>query len=186
MIQRFSQGSVAFIPPRMVRSRSGRDPDDYTTLHAGGGVNLRVTYKGDKTCELRHPSGARITTDAPLDNDGKGSAFSPTDLVAASVAACAQTVIAIRAKALGVQLGERSIVMQVTKQMSEDAPRRIARLPITAFFNVDLSQPQKESMVRIIKECPVRQSLHPSIKIPMALVWADGTVSRVDLDGGHH
>src|SRR5437763_12508536 len=91
-------------------------------------VNISVEYTGDLHCDAVHgPSDARIATDAPTDNKGKGEAFSPTDLVATALATCMSTTMGIKAQELGVAL--RGMTVSVQKEMSKDAPRRIVGLP---------------------------------------------------------
>src|SRR5438128_8765901 len=91
-------------------------------------VKVNVSYTGDLRCDAMHgPSNAKIATDAPTDNKGKGEAFSPTDLVATALATCMSTTMGIKAQELGVDL--RGMTISVQKEMSKDAPRRIIGLP---------------------------------------------------------
>src|SRR5262245_9869737 len=91
-------------------------------------VQVSVKYTGDLHCDATHvPSQAKICTDAPSDNKGKGEAFSPTDLVATALATCISTTMGIRAEDLGVDL--RGMTVSVQKEMSKDPPRRIVALP---------------------------------------------------------
>src|SRR5438045_7990338 len=91
-------------------------------------VNISVKYTGDFHCHaVQGPSDAKIATDAPTDNKGKGEAFSPTDLVATALATCMSTTMGIKAQELDVDL--RGMTVSVQKEMSKDAPRRIVRLP---------------------------------------------------------
>ena len=94
------------------------------------GVKIDVEYLGGfKTRAVHGPSGTVITTAAPVDNQGDGSSFSPTDLAATALASCALTVMAMAAHKHGVTL--EVATAQVEKEMSSQVPRRIARLPIT-------------------------------------------------------
>ncbi len=87
-------------------------------------VQVSVKYSGDLHCDATHgPSQAKISTDAPSDNKGKGEAFSPTDLVATALATCITTTMGIKAEDLGVDL--RGMTVSVQKEMSNDPPRRI-------------------------------------------------------------
>src|SRR5712675_2877835 len=91
-------------------------------------VQVSVKYTGDLHCDATHgPSQAKISTDAPSDNKGKGEAFSPTDLVATALATCISTTMGIKAEDLGVDL--RGMTVSVQKEMSKDVPRRIVGLP---------------------------------------------------------
>ena len=90
-------------------------------------VRITGEYQGDLHCSAVHgPSGDAIETDAPKDNQGRGEAFSPTDLVATGFATCIATTMAIVARRHGVDIA--GIRYEVTKEMSADAPRRISRL----------------------------------------------------------
>ena len=90
-------------------------------------VTITGEYQGDLHCSAVHgPSGSGLATDAPRDNQGRGEAFSPTDLVATGFATCIATAMAIAARRHGVEIGR--VRFEVTKEMSADAPRRISRL----------------------------------------------------------
>ena len=88
-----------------------------------------VIYKGDLRCQLTHERSAQsFITDAPPDNQGKGEAFSPTDLLSTSLAACMFTIMGIYARNKGISIeGSEAIV---TKRMSAEAPRRVAGIEI--------------------------------------------------------
>ena len=95
-------------------------------------VSIDVTYDGELRCSAVHgPSGMTLFTDAPVDNQGKGAAFSPTDLVATALATCMATTMGIAARkhALGID-GTR---IHIEKHMTSSPPRRIARLVSKAF-----------------------------------------------------
>lgn len=119
-------------------------------------------YLGDlRTRALHQNSGTEIITDAPIDNSGKGEAFSPTDLTATSLLCCMITVMAIAAKKENIDMGEP--VGSVEKIMAE-SPRRISRLNIQIQFkNHRLTQEQKNRLEHIGINCPVAKSLHPEI-----------------------
>jgi len=89
------------------------------------GVEVDVVYQGELRCKATHgPSQDQLTTDAPVDNHGKGESFSPTDLVATALGACSLTIMGIVAERHQIDLAGMKI--EVTKEMSKDAPRRIA------------------------------------------------------------
>ena len=89
-------------------------------------VEIQVSYEGSLHCQAVHgPSGSTLATDAPLDNNGLGQSFSPTDLVATALGACMATVIGILAKRKEIAVEGMSV--NVRKFMSEDLPRRIRR-----------------------------------------------------------
>lgn len=128
-------------------------------------------YVGDLNCQLTHgPSGKVIETDAPVDNQGRGLAFSPTDLTAASLASCMVTTMAIAARnRLGFDLnGTR---WEVTKEMSTDAPRRIARLTVHIWLSVPAAKDPDGVLERAAKGCPVHKSLSPDVKQELVLHW---------------
>jgi putative redox protein len=112
--------------------------------------------------ELVHgPSGSVLATTAPQDNGGDGSRFSPTDLCAASLAACAATTIALFATRAGIPLD--GIEFSVEKQMTETPPRRIARLVARFRIASPCSDEDYRKLVNAGKTCPVRRSLHPDV-----------------------
>src|SRR5438093_2949357 len=90
-------------------------------------VKISIEYKGELHCSAKHgPSGAQLETDAPRDNEGKGESFSPTDLVATALGTCMATIMGIYARRHDIDL--RGMKIEVSKEMSADTPRRIARL----------------------------------------------------------
>lgn len=92
-------------------------------------VEIRLSYEGDLHCSAVHmPSGNTLVTDAPLDNNGRGQAFSPTDLVATALGSCMATVIGIVAKRK--EIAVEGMTVTVRKFMSDDQPRRIKRLEL--------------------------------------------------------
>lgn len=130
------------------------------------------TYLGDLRVELRHEqSGATIVTDAPVDNHGKGEAFSPTDMVGAALGACAMTIIGIYAQAHNVDVS--GMKMEVTKTMNAD-PRRIGRLEVTFIMPARAySDKEKASIERAARTCPVHLSLHPDTEQVFTFVWQE-------------
>src|SRR5213596_3159002 len=120
-------------------------------------VKVSVNYTGDLHCDAEHgPSQSQISTDAPMDNKGKGEAFSPTDLVATALATCMSTTMGIKAQELGVDL--RGMSVSVQKEMSKDAPRR-------------KDHPQREVLEQTALNCPVHKSLPPEIHRPTKFFW---------------
>src|ERR1700741_1712045 len=91
-------------------------------------VNVSITYTGDLHCDATHgPSQSKIATDAPTDNKGKGESFSPTDLVATALGTCMSTILAMAAQEHGLDV--KGMTVNVSKEMSKDAPRRIVGSP---------------------------------------------------------
>ncbi len=130
-------------------------------------------YQGGLNCELTHgPSSQKIETDAPKDNHGRGLAFSPTDLTAASLGACMVTTMAIAAKTkLGFDIP--GVRWEVTKEMSADAPRRIVRLSATVWLPFPKSKDPQGVLEHAARNCPVHLSLSPNIERPMTFHWAE-------------
>jgi uncharacterized OsmC-like protein len=123
-----------------------------------------VIYKGDLRCEARHVhSGATILTDAPTDNLGKGEAFSPTDLLATSLACCALTTIAIIAKRDGLSLDISGARTEVVKVMAS-GPRRVAEIQMNVILDKNYTEEEKKLIEHTFENCPVARSLHPDLK----------------------
>ncbi|QNI84942.1 OsmC/Ohr family domain-containing protein [Synechococcus sp. PROS-7-1] len=125
-------------------------------------TNITCTYTGDLHCEATHSgSGARLSTDAPLDNEGKGEAFSPTDLLATSLGTCMLTIMGITARSRGWSLEGASA--SVDKVMSNDGPRRIDTLRVTLQLPEQLDHDQRALLQRVAEQCPVKRSIVPLI-----------------------
>ena len=123
----------------------------------------KVIYQGNlrATC-IHERSGSEIITDAPVDNHGKGEAFSPTDLAATSLATCMLTVMGIYANGRDIQLDGSTA--EVTKIMAEH-PRRIAEIHVDLIIlNNMLTDKERELLEQVGLNCPVAKSLHPDIK----------------------
>ncbi len=135
-------------------------------------VNISIRYLGDLQCEATHgPSGKTLCTDAPKDNQGKGECFSPTDLVATALGTCIGTILGLQARTLGLSLN--GMLIEVTKEMSVDPPRRIVRLPVVLHMPVGIEDKYRMVFVRAAATCPVHHSLHPDIESPMEFIWPD-------------
>ncbi len=129
----------------------------------------KVTYLGGlRTSSIHLQSNCEIITDAPIDNKGKGEAFSPTDTVANGLASCMFTVMGIKANDLGVDFSGSTA--EVTKIMAAE-PRRISDIHV--IFNMNLSADEKIKMIleRTAMTCPVFYSLHPDIKKEITFIW---------------
>ena len=133
-------------------------------------VSISVDYEGGLRCRATHgPSGTEMFTDAPTDNHGKGESFSPTDLVATALATCMATVMSIKARQKGYDLGGMKV--SVEKHMSEDSPRRIVGLPITIEVPLPETHPDRKLLEATALACPVHHSVHPEIEKPVTFVW---------------
>lgn len=129
-------------------------------------VAMTGNYEGEKHCTLTHgPSQSKIHTDAPKDNNGRGEAFSPTDLVGAALGSCILTTMAIYAEKHGLNLLGSSFKVEKKMQLS---PRKIAELTLDITLPSHLSSEQKIILEEIAQTCPVTKSLHPDIKIPIS------------------
>lgn len=125
----------------------------------------KVIYSGELRTGATHlASGSEIISDAPLDNHGKGQAFSPTDLAATSLASCMITVLGIYAEANGINM--KGTAAEVTKIMSSEGPRRIAGIDVNLNISTENALDEKQKIIfeRIARTCPVSLSLHPEVK----------------------
>ncbi len=131
---------------------------------------MEIAYEGSLHCKLTHgPSGVSISTDAPKDNQGKGEAFSPTDLVAVALGSCILTTMAIYAKRHEKELGK--MTAQVTKEMSTEAPRRISKISVKITMPKGLSEEERKNYERVATSCPVHKSLHPDTQADVTFTY---------------
>ena len=129
----------------------------------------RVEYKGELRTEAVHlKSGKTIITDAPIDNQGKGEAFSPTDLVATALASCMMTIMGIVAERDGIKL--EGTVAEVEKIMAKN-PRRIGEIKIKIKFSQKLNRDEREKLERAAKTCPVSGSLNENLKETFEFIY---------------
>ena len=125
-----------------------------------------VVYEGDLRTTCTHlRSGSHFETDAPVDNNGKGERFSPTDLMATSLATCMVTVMGIKARTMGFDLDR--VQVDVEKIMKAE-PRRVGGINLFFHFPEALQQVDEKTK-QILKQtghtCPVAQSLHPDLEV---------------------
>lgn len=121
----------------------------------------KVTYQGDlRTTAIHLQSSSDIITDAPTDNQGKGEAFSPTDLLATSLASCMLTIIGIKARDMDIDI--TGTTAEVTKVMAAD-PRRVNEIKVVMTFAQDLDERTLKIFHNTALTCPVANSLHPDI-----------------------
>ncbi len=123
----------------------------------------KITYKADLRTQAVHlKSGEEIITDAPIDNQGKGEAFSPTDLLATSLGNCMLTIVGIAAKNHGFNID--GATAEITKVMAEN-PRRVAEIIVNVQLPANnYTDKEKAIIEKSAKTCPVAYSLHPDIK----------------------
>jgi uncharacterized OsmC-like protein len=133
-------------------------------------VEIKIDYAGELHCSAVHgPSGRVLETDAPLDNNGRGESFSPTDLVATALGACMATVMGIVARRKEIDLAGLRIA--VRKHMSSDTPRRISRLELDIDMPLPASHPERRMLESSANGCPVHHSLHPDIEVVLDWRW---------------
>jgi putative redox protein len=133
-------------------------------------VQINVRYQGELRCEAAHgPSGAKLVTDAPVDNQGKGESFSPTDLVAAGLGTCIATIMGIVARRDQIDL--TGLQITVEKEMSATPPRRIAKLGTRIVMPVGLTDQQKGKLEKAAHTCPVHQTLQGAVDMPIEFVY---------------
>ena len=133
-------------------------------------VEISIKYLGELRCEARHePSGTLITTDAPVDNEGRGESFSPTDLAATSLGACMLTIMGIAARKQGVELGDTRV--KVLKEMTPKPPRRIAKLTVVFTIPLPASHEKRAMLEDAARNCPVHLSLDPGVEQDTRFDW---------------
>jgi putative redox protein len=133
-------------------------------------VEISIKYLGDLRCEARHESsGTVITTDAPVDNEGRGESFSPTDLAATSLGACMLTIMGIAARKQGVDLGDTQV--KVLKEMTPKPPRRIAKLTVVFTIPLPASHEKRAMLEEAARNCPVHLSLDPGVEQDTRFDW---------------
>lgn len=140
-------------------------------------ATIHINYLGDLRTDCAHlQSGTHLNTDAPIDNQGRGEAFSPTDLVANALGTCIITTMAILARRDNIDL--RGSALDVTKIMTTQPPRRIARIEVnltlraeqngTPFVPDDATRARLEAVAH---SCPVAISLHPDLVQDVRIRW---------------
>lgn len=133
-------------------------------------VSIQVLYEGDLHCQATHgPSSNLLTTDAPVDNHGRGESFSPTDLVGTALGTCILTVMDIAAKTRGLDLtGARATV---EKTMATEPARRIAQLSVDVRIPASPGAEDRAFLEHVARTCPVEKSLHPDVEVPVTIQW---------------
>ncbi len=132
----------------------------------------KVTYQGHlRTTAIHLQSNNEIITDAPIDNQGKGEAFSPTDLLATSLASCMLTIIGIKAADMDIDI--TGTIAEVTKVMAAD-PRRVSKVHIVMTFMQTLDDRTQKIFYNTALGCPVAQSIHPDITQNLTFSVANG------------
>ena len=128
-------------------------------------VKIEAKYDGNLRCTATHlPSGNTLITDAPVDNNGKGESFSPTDLLATSMLTCIMTIVAIRAESKELDVSEMS--GSVEKIMAAN-PRRVARLEIVINLPGSLNNEDRAWLISEGCNCPVCVSVSDSMEVDL-------------------
>lgn len=135
-------------------------------------VKATINYEGDLHCVIRHgPSGTELQTDAPVDNQGRGESFSPTDLVASALGACASTILGILARDKGWDF--RGMRVEVKKGMEEE-PRRISSIDVHFHMPIGLDPESRAQAEAAARSCPVALSIRQDMHAPMTFHWPEG------------
>ncbi|MGV3531500.1 MAG: OsmC family protein [Chthoniobacteraceae bacterium] len=134
-------------------------------------VQIDISYEGQLHCTSIHaPSKTQLETDAPVDNQGRGESFSPTDLMATALGTCMLTTMGIFAQRHEIDLaGARATVI---KEMVATPTRRIGKLITTIEMPIAEDHPHRAALERAALTCPVHQSLHPDVEKPIEFRWA--------------
>lgn len=133
-------------------------------------VRIDVRYEGGLHCSAVHgPSGRTLETDAPVDNQGRGESFSPTDLVATALGTCMATIMGIVADRNGWNIEGTRI--RIAKEMTPEGPRRIQRLGVVIDAPSGLDAAARRTLEDAAHTCPVRLSILPAIDVPVEFHW---------------
>lgn len=134
-------------------------------------VSVSIEYVGDLHCKATHiPSGVELTTDAPADNMGNGTTFSPTDLVATALGTCILTVMGMKANSMGIDLTGATVV--VDKEMSS-GPRRIGRLATSIVIPHPIAERDRKVLEAAALTCPVHKSMSSEVDMPITFEWEE-------------
>ncbi len=126
-------------------------------------VKINATYDGNLRCSATHgPSGAKLITDAPVDNMGKGESFSPTDLLATSMLTCIMTIVAIRAESKEIDIA--GMTGSVEKSMAAN-PRRVSKLDVIVNLPSGLEIDDRTWLITEGCNCPVCMSVSESMEV---------------------
>lgn len=138
-------------------------------------VAMELEYQGDLHCRAAHgPSGRVLETDAPVDNQGRGESFSPTDLLATALGTCILTVMGIAARTHGVDFA--GATARVEKEMATAPLRRVGRLTVEVRVPGEVSAEDQLKLERAAHTCPVHKSLHPDVEVLVRFQWGTTAV----------
>lgn len=132
-------------------------------------ATIKTVYQGTLRTQATHlQSGTQILTDAPVDNQGKGEAFSPTDLLAAALGSCMLTIMGITAREHQINIDNTEC--NITKIMAA-SPRRVGEIVVDLKFPETYTEKQQKILERAALTCPVYLSLHPDIQKTVSFGW---------------
>ena len=132
-------------------------------------MTSNVTYLGElRTNAVHLASENSFITDAPLDNQGKGEAFSPTDIVSTALASCLLTIMGIKARDLGIDIA--GTTAKVSKIMTS-SPRRINEIKIAISISKSFDTKTQSLLEHAALKCPVANSLHPDLNQNISFNW---------------
>ena len=132
-------------------------------------ITATVKYTGNLRTQATHQkSGKEIISDAPTDNNGKGEAFSPTDLLSTSLVSCMITVMGIAAENRGISF--ENVNAELTKEMVSE-PRRVQRISINIFIKDKWTEKERRLLESVAKNCPVAKSLSKEIEQKVDFVY---------------
>ena len=136
-------------------------------------VEINTVYEGGLHCKAVHkPSGGTIETDAPVDNRGKGESFSPTDLLATSLAVCYLTTMGIAAEDREINM--KGATCRIEKHMSTDSPRRVVKLVAEIIFPAGIPFDKRGILEAVALHCPVSKSISADVDVDLKLHFPDG------------
>ena len=131
---------------------------------------IEIIYEGDlRTKAIHLASGSEIITDAPLDNQGKGEYFSPTDLVCSALGSCMLTIMAIASRKHNLSIVGSTI--EIKKQMSS-GPRMISKIELNISLANDFNEKHRTILERAALSCPVHRSLSPEVEVNVNFIYA--------------
>ena len=130
---------------------------------------IEIVYEGDLRTKATHlASGSEILTDAPIDNQGKGEKFSPTDLVATAIGSCMLTIMGITSNVHNINID--GALVRVEKIMGKD-PRKIDQINLEIIFKSSVSSKDKIILERAAKHCPVAKTLEGNIEENIKFIY---------------
>ena len=134
-------------------------------------MTSEIIYKGSLRTAAKHlQSETTIETDAPVDNQGKGERFSPTDLLATSLGSCMLTIMGIKARDMEIDLAGTEVSI---KKIMKAEPRRVGGIDVSFKFPLQLNLTEKEKKIleNAALTCPVAKSIHPDIEMNVEFGW---------------